>query len=600
MSADAILITLAAIGLLAIACQWLAWWVKLPAILFLLLAGIVVGPVTGWLDPEALLGDLLFPMVSLGVAVILFEGSLTLKFRDIAGLESVVRRFVSSGVLVTWVLISAACYLLLQFPWQLALLFGAVMVVTGPTVIVPMLRTVRPNARIANILKWEGIVIDPIGALLAVLVFEFIITGQGRAALGHSLGTFILVLVVGLGLGLVAGWLFGLLLRRHWLPEYLHNVAALTLVCGVFALSNVIQEESGLLTVTVMGMWLANMKGVETEDILDFKESLSVLLISVLFILLAARVEFAHFRELGWGAVGVFLVIQFLARPAKVLTATWGSSLTWQEKTLLGWIAPRGIVAAAVIALFALRLEELGFDQARLLVPLAFTVIIGTVVLQSASAGLLARSLGVAEPEPRGLLIIGANPVARAVAAALQGLEFRVLLTDSHWDNVRQARMDGLKAWYGNPVSEHADRHLDLVGIGRLLALSPQRELNTLACLRYRAEFGRSGVWQLSVSVDEQDQPRKAPAQGLAGQTAFGSEVSYSKLATMLSQGAELRGTTLGPDFSWEQYQAHYRNRAVPLFFVTGRGRLRVAGDPELKPVEGWQVLALISPEQGA
>lgn len=600
MSAESISVTLALIGLLAILCQWFAWWVKLPAILFLLLTGIVAGPVTGWLDPSALFGDLLFPLVSLGVAVILFEGSLTLKFHDIAGLEKVVRRFVSTGVLVTWAVITLSSYYLLQFSWSLSLLFGAVMVVTGPTVIVPMLRTVRPNARIANILKWEGIVIDPVGALLAVLVFEFIISDHGNAALGHTLLTFIKVILIGLVLGVLAGWLFGLLLRRHLLPEYLHNVAALCVVCAVFVLSNVLQEESGLLTVTVMGMWLANMKGVDTEDILDFKETLSVLFISVLFILLAARVEFSDFHELGWAALGVFAMIQFVARPAKVALATWGSPLSWQERLLLGWIAPRGIVAAAVIALFALRLEEQGVEQAKLLVPLAFTVIIGTVVLQSASAGLLARWLGVAEPEPRGLLIIGASPLARAIAGALKGNDFRVLLTDSYWDNVRQARMEGLTTFYGNPVSEHADRHLDLVGIGRMLALSPQRELNTLACLRYRTEFGRQGVYQLTVTLDEKEQPKKAPAHGFAGQTAFGGDVSYSKLASMLSRGAEMHSTGLKDDFSWEDYQGHYRERAVPMFFVDNRGRLRVRTDQALEPQSGWKVIAMVLPEDAA
>ncbi|MEN8800797.1 MAG: cation:proton antiporter, partial [Thiogranum sp.] len=195
------LFTIAGIVVLATACQWFAWWVKLPAILFLLLAGIVAGPLSGWIQPDELFGDLLFPMVSLSVAVILFEGSLTLKFTEIAGLENVVRRMVTSGLLVTCVVVAYATWHLLEFPLELAVLFGAFTVVTGPTVIVPLLRTVRPTAHIASILRWEGIVIDPIGALLAVLVFEFIISGQGGAALGHTLLSFARIIGVGLLFG---------------------------------------------------------------------------------------------------------------------------------------------------------------------------------------------------------------------------------------------------------------------------------------------------------------------------------------------------------------------------------------------------------------
>ena len=260
-----ILVALAGIGLISITSQWLAWWLKLPAILFLLLGGIVAGPATGWLDPAALFGDLLFPFISLAVAVILFEGSLTLKFEQIRGLQKVVLNLVSIGMLVTWAVIALATWLLLDIGWELALLFGAITVVTGPTVIVPMLRTVRPNRRLTHILRWEGIVIDPIGALLAVLVFNFIISGQGNDAFGQTLLGFGTILLVGVVMGALPGYLFGLLLRHHLLPEYLHNLTTLVLVFVVFVISNHIYHESGLLAVTVMGLWLANMKNVHIQ-----------------------------------------------------------------------------------------------------------------------------------------------------------------------------------------------------------------------------------------------------------------------------------------------------------------------------------------------
>ena len=594
-----ILFKLAGIGLLSIACQWLAWWVKLPAILFLLLTGIIVGPLTGWLQPDQLFGDLLFPIISLGVAVVLFEGGLTLKLQQIRGLEKVVRRFVTTGVLVSWVLISITTYLILDFGWQLAILFGAVMVVTGPTVIVPMLRTVRPNSKIANVLRWEGIVIDPVGALLAVLVFDWIVSEKSGAAFSNTFFTFVQILAIGILLGIAAGHSLGVVLRRHLLPEYLHNVATLTLVFGFFAISDMIQAESGLLTITVMGMWLANMKDVPTEDILDFKETLSVLMISGLFIILAARFDLNELQHLGWSSLGIFIVVQFVVRPVNALLATWGSKLKWQEKVLLGWIAPRGIVAAAVISLFAIRLQAEGYSQANLLVPLAFVVIIGTVVLQSATAAPLAQWLGVREPEPRGFMIVGANPLARVIGKALAEADVPVLMVDPSWEHIRAARMDGLKTYFGSPVSQHADRALDLIGIGHLLAISPQREVNALACLRYRPEFGAAAMFELAVSTEETASEKKKMPGQLPANIAFGNDVSFSRLSSMLKQGARIHITNLDNDFGFEEYQKKYGKRAVPLFALDTADKLHVFTAAEkLIPGLDWRVLALILPEE--
>lgn len=590
------MIALAAIGVLGIACQWLAWWAKLPAILFLLLTGIAVGPVLGWLDPDRLFGDLLFPMVSLAVSVILFEGSLTLRFKDIQGQERVVRDLVGIGLLVTWAVTALAARFFTGFEWEIAILIGALLVVTGPTVVVPMLRTVRPNARVAEVLRWEGIVIDPIGALLAVLVYEFLIARAGEGALLHTMLTFATTIAVGAATGAIVGQLLGMLLRAHWLPDYLRNVTTLVAVGGAFAASNAIESESGLLTVTVMGIWLANMKDVPLDEVLDFKESLSILLISVLFIVLAARLSFDDLAVLGYGAVGVFLAIQFVARPLKVLLATRATKFKWQEKALIAWIGPRGVVAAAVSAIFVPKLEALGFEQAPLLVPLTFVVIIGTVVLQSATAGWLARVLGVAEPEPKGVLVVGANTVARAIGKAMQEEGFRVVMADTVWDNVSAARMQGLKAHFVNPVSEQADRRLDLVGVGRLLALSPRSELNSLAVLRYRAEFGRGRVYRLA-SPARGAAPGSREADAGEGRVLFGNDVTYDVLAGRLHTGGRLRGTVLREEFDWDDFRARYPE-AMPIFGLNRAGRLRfvVVGE-KFAPEEGWTVWAIHPPE---
>ncbi len=594
---DTTLIALTGIGLIALASQWIAWWLRLPAILFLLLAGLVAGPVTGWLDVQALFGDLLFPFVSLSVAIILFECSLTLRLSEIRGLEGVVRNLVSVGMLVSWAVATLASRWLLGFDWSLALLFGGITVVTGPTVILPMLRSVRPTAKVASLLRWEGIVIDPIGALAAVLVYEFIVAQQTGHAFALTLLTFIKLIGIGGVTGAAAGYVWGLVLRHYLLPDYLVNVATLLVLFGVFTFSNVLQHESGLLAVTVMGMWLANMRGVHTEELLSFKESLSVLLISGLFIILAARLQVEELESLGLPALGVLVAILLLARPLGVALSTLGSSLNWRERVLMGWFAPRGIVAAAVSALFALRLEEQGVVAAPQIVPVTFLVIIGTVVVYSTTTRLLAKLLGISEPAPNGVLLIGANPVARALARTLHEQEFRVLLADSNWDHIRAARMDGLPTYYGNPLSEHAERHLDLSGIGRLMAVSPSAELNSLAALHYRQDFGRNQIFTMPTAQEKKVGEKHKTAMEVRGYLLFGEDMSYAKLASLVSRNAEFRTTTLSEEFSFEDYRAR-EGQFISLFAVTPRGRLQifVAGG-KMQPEAGWRIISLSLPD---
>ncbi len=598
LSIDQLVALFAGIFVVGSLCQWLAWWVKLPAIIFLLLTGILLGPVFNLVSPDHLLGPLLFPFISLSVAVILFEGSLTLRYKEIVGLQKVVRNMTSIGMLVTWAITTVVTHLVLPLSWELCLLFGAISVVTGPTVIAPMLRTVRPTQSVSNILRWEGIVIDPIGASLAVLVYEFIIAGGGQGALGHTMLNLARIVLVGFSVGAVGGYTFGLVLRQHLLPEFLHNIGALALVFGTFALSNMLQPEAGLVTVTVMGVWLANMPGVDVEDILDFKESLSVLLISLLFIVLAARLEFSSMQQIGWPALWIFLAIQFLARPLNVMVSTMGSTLSWPERHLLAWVAPRGIIAAAVAALFAMQLQKAGIANAAMLVPLTFFIIIGTVLLQSFTARSIAIWLGVAEPEPRGCLLIGANSVARAIGVALKKGGFRVLLADSSWEHISAARMDGLATYFGNPISEHADRHLDMVGLGRMLALSPRAELNIGAAMHHRIDLGVNNIFILQTKAALQVSDKHQIVNQRRGHILFGEQVSYSALLHKLEQGWEIHATKLTDTFNFDQWSTKHTGLAIPLFAVDNKHNLRLfCVDMKLSPQSGWQLYSLLPPE---
>lgn len=592
------LTTLAVIGILGIACQWLAWWLRLPAILLLLLAGILAGPVTNLIDPDALFGDLLFPLVSLSVAVILFEGSLTLRFEEIRGLHKVVRNLISIGAVITWLTAAAAAHYLLEFSPEIALLFGAVVVVTGPTVIIPMLRAVRPNADIANILRWEGIVIDPLGALLSVLVFEFIISSQIGDALGHVFLTFGRIVLIGSVMGIVFAHVLGFVLRRHLVPEYLRNVLALTLVFGVYAVSDMVEHESGLLAVTIMGMALANMKNTDITDILDFKESLSVLLISGLFIILAARIEGDVLLDMGWPALLLLAVIMFLSRPVAVFVSALGSDLNIREKLMIAWIGPRGIVAAAISAVFAIRLEEAGLQGAELLVPVTFLVIIGTVVIQSATAKHLAQQLGVREPPPRGVLITGAGIVSRTIGKALQEQGFKVLLTDSNWENTSLARKEGLDTYYGNPVSEHADRNLVLVGIGNLLGMSGSTHLDSLAAQKYKSEFGARNIYELASARDKNTPEKHQVSTRHRGRHLFAEDINHAAIAGWLRTGARIDTVQLTEDYDFRAYLNEHRDRCVPLFAVDPKEQLYFfTVDEELIPENEWKVTSLILPK---
>lgn len=588
------IMSLACILLAAMACQWIAWRVKLPAIIFLLPVGILAGPVMQWLQPDQLFGDLLFPFVSLAVAVILFEGSLTLKFQDIPGLAQVIRNLITFGVLITWGVVAIATRVLLGFSWEVSFLFGALMVVTGPTVIMPMLRTVRPKENVANILQWEGILIDPIGAILAVLVFEFIVAGGADDGFLAGSIVFGKILLVGVLFGIAGGFCFGLLLKKYWIPQYLHNIAALALVCTIFAVSNLLEAESGLLSVTVMGIWLANMKSLKLDDILDFKETLSILLVSILFILLAARLNLSAFIDLGWPAVGIFIIIQFLVRPLSVHLCALGSKLTVVERHLLSWIAPRGIIAAAISALFAIKLESIGYLEAAQMVPLTFFMIIGTVLLQSVTARPIAKALKVAEPDPKGFLIVGVNIVTQTIAKELMNNGFRTLLTDQDWSAVTEAKLKGLYAYWGNPVSEHAERHLNLTGIGHLLAMSSHIELNALAAQYFRLEFGPKFIYTIRNHQPENGSVEEKTSFKYGGRILFDEMISYEDLEKRLLDGAEIKTTLLTEEFSYEDYLEQQGETRLMLFAIDPNENIHVFTPTlDFQPKANWKIMGL-------
>jgi NhaP-type Na+/H+ or K+/H+ antiporter len=575
---------------LGVFCQWIAWRMRLPAILPLLLCGIVLGPVLGFLRPDQLLGELLFPVISLGVAIILFEGSLTLRFSDIRSVQRIIRNLTSLGVLVTWAVMAAAAHYIVGLEWKLSLLFGALVSVTGPTVIVPMLRSIRPTARVANILRWEGILVDPIGAVLAVLIFEMLLTGHES----EGWMEFFRVIVMGTVWGIASGAAMGWMLKKHVFPDFLQNYASLAFVLLVFTASNSLGQESGLIAVTVMGLVLANMRDVDVEELLSFKEHLTVVMISMLFIILAARLDLEAVGSIGSAALLILLVALFIARPLSVALSSLGTSVTLREAALLAWVAPRGIVAAAISSLFALKLEG-RVDQVSLLVPLTFVMIIGTVVVHGLTAGTWARWLGLSSRGEQGVLITGSNKVALALGEALMANDIKVKIADIRRDGLKEARMKGMSTFYGNPLSEHADRYMDLTGYNAVMAVSRVPEANAMVCNRFRHEFGANRTFSIRNPNNNEPKSRQSLVAGLRSTPLFGNDVTWTKLASLVGQGAQAKSTPLTESFDFEAFQESQDNQAVNLFALNADGKLRVFSTAyDLDPAAGWTIISLV------
>ena len=591
------LIGLASIIILGIVAQWLAWRLHLPAILLLLVFGISAGSIAGVLNPDELFGDLLFPFVSVSVSIILFEGGLSLKLSELKRGGAVIRNLVTVGILVTWILAAAAAHFIAGMDLALAVLLGAVLVVSGPTVIVPLLRQVRPKSDLASIIKWEGIVNDPIGAILAVLVFEVILAGGMEQGTSMVIWGVIKAFVLGGLTGLLGAGIIVLLLKRYLIPDFLQNPFSLMIVVVCYMASNALQMESGLLAVTVMGIALANQKYVSIKHITEFKENLRVLLISSLFIILAARLPSGHFtftNVTDWVFVALLIVV---VRPVAVFASIWKSGLKLREKLFLSWMAPRGIVAAAVVSVFAIRLSEAGFAGSEQLVPLTFQVIIGTVAIYGLTAPYVARVLKVAQPNPQGVLFAGAHLWVRKVAAILRDEGFQVAMVDSNWENITQARSDGCRTKYGSIVSEDLLYDLQLEGIGRLMAMTPNDEVNSLATLHFLDIFGRQQVYQLPPPTSTQKSRQAEMPMHLRGRYLFDKEATFDNIEARMRAGAVVKKNSITDEFDFGAFMDKYGESAIPLFVVTESRQLRVFTTDGRPPVEpGCKLISIVDP----
>ncbi|WP_375235249.1 cation:proton antiporter [Winogradskyella sp.] len=528
------MLELAGIVILGILAQWVAWRFKIPAILPLILVGLLVGPIAAeflsedgkkWIEPiwngETGLfpGDSLYYFVSLAISIILFEGGLTLKRNEVKNVGPVITKLITVGAVITFFGAGVAAHFLFGLSWELSFLFSGLIIVTGPTVITPILRNIPLKKDLSAVLKWEGILIDPIGALVAVLVFEFISVEGDSGFTKTAFMEFGKIVLFGTTFGFTFAHGLAFAINKKFIPHYLLNVVSLSVVLLVFVESEIFAHESGLLAVVVMGMVLGNGKLENLKELLYFKESLSVLLISILFILLAANINIEDLYLLyNWETIALFLIVVLIIRPLAVFASAQGSNLKLNERLFVSWVGPRGIVAAGIASLFGSKLMKQGVEGAEYITPLVFMIVLGTVLLNATTARFFAKIVGVFLTKSDGILIVGASKVSRLLAKYLDNNGRNVVVIDSNQTNIEKAREMGLEAISTDIYTNTLNDNIELNDVGYLMALTGSSDINRYAINKFGKQFGENGSFRL-VSKEEMRDENNNPKEGLFSHT---------------------------------------------------------------------------------
>lgn len=588
---------------LGVASQWIAWRWSVPAIVLFLVSGVVVGPVLGLVQPSVDFGDVYRPVVSLCVAVILFEGGLTLRLHEFKEAASGVKRLVTVGAVLAFGLGALAAKGIGDLDWPVALVFGAIMVVTGPTVIIPLLRQAKLNRRTASYLKWEGIINDPIGALGAVLIFQFFVYSGGGDALDGVLMSLAIGTVAGFVIGAGGAWLVGWAFRNAWVPEYLKAPVTLGAVLVVFTTTNSVQHEAGLLAVTVMGMVMGNLELPNFEEMRRFKEYITILLVSSVFVLLTADLDPVTLSHLDWHAAALVATMLLVVRPLAIMLSTIGADMQFNERILLSWIAPRGIVAAAVAGVFGPEMLDAGYEDAELLLPLIFAVVLSTVVLHGFTIAWMARRLGLSTTDD-GVLIVGASPWTTELAEALtKELGLKVLLVDSSWHRLREARLSGVNVLYGEILSDEVQLSLELNGMNVVLAATSNDAYNALVCRNFAGRLEHDRVFQLPMYAPDEGgrQKGKSVARPLTGMPAFAENAQYEELWRRHFQGWKFYKTKITDAFTYDQFLTDLPDGSICIGVLReGKRLLFHAPQSPIKPRAGETVVYYAPKKLGA
>lgn len=519
------------IVVLAVACQWLAQRTQIPSVLLLLVAGVAMGTVV---DPDTLLGDLFFPVVALGVAVLLFEGGLSLRWHNLGQAARPVFRLVTIGLVATWIVGTVAAALVLDIDLGVALVVGAILTVSGPTVIGPILRTARLREPDNSILRWEGILIDPIGAGLAVIVLDAVLEDRGRWQVALRVVT---TFGAGVAVGSIVAGVVLLALRRYLVPDNLQVAVTLASLMAAFAIANQLRPDAGLLAATVLGIAFANQRGAAARHITEFSEHLGALVLGGLVIILAARVDVGEAVDHLWPSLLIIAALVVIARPLGVAISTAGSATTWRERTFLMSIAPRGVVAASVASLFAVELEENGIDPGPM-VAVVFTVVVGTVALSALSARILGGRLRVIKPTPAAVAVIGGHRFGLDLAQQLASVDVVVLMIGLDDDEKDEAARRQLLVYDGRLDTEDFLTTVESVGVSQVVAVSGLDHLDAYVTERLSEAVGRAHVFALTA---EGDADGADPDAAIAPRRVLPAHLTPQRLDSLLANGRSLR-----------------------------------------------------------
>ena len=565
----------------------------MPAIVLMLVAGLLAGPAFGILDPARDIGPLLQPMIAVAVALILFEGGLTLNLHRLRDASVGVTRLVIVGAPLGWLTSTLALHYVAGLSWESAVVFGGIMIVTGPTVIAPLLRTARLSRRPAALLQWEAIVNDPIGALAAVLAFEVVVVLNASLTFGAAMGDLAIGIAVATALGWAGGYGLARSFRQGHVPEYMKVPVLVAVVLIVFAISDSVLHESGLLAVTIMGIVVSNSDLPSYAELRRFKEHVTVLLVSGVFILLAAGLNIEALAQLGWRDVAFLAAVILLARPITVLVSLIGSGLPRSERLLVAFTGPRGVVLVAVAGLFGERLVALGLEDAARIGPLAFALVAVTVVLHGFGLAPLGRALGLTGSDKPGVLIVGASSWSLALAEAFRKAELPVLISDQNHFRLSPARAAGFSTFTGDILSESAEHRIELVNFGAVLAVSDNDAYNTLLATDLAPEFGRENIWQ--VKREKSDSARHSLPSTLGGR-GFGADDTYAQWVDRIAAGWEVRVTRLSDEFTYDAWLEQFEG-AIRLGWVDDKIGLRLRkNDGDADPPDGVRLLHLAPP----
>ena len=583
---------------MGIAAQWFAWRFKFPSIVVLSTAGIITGPVFHWINPSQDFGEFMLVLIKLAVAIILFEGGLNLHLHELKKAGKAVRQLIILGLPLAWLFGFLASYYIEGLSLPVALLLASILVVTGPTVIMPLIRQTRITPRLASLFKWEGIVNDPLGALLAVFVLQYFIAAEQSDATQQVLLSVGLAVFVSLLLGLGSGFFLKYAFEKGFIPEFLKVPIILSMVLLIYGVANSVQEEAGLLAVTVFGAMVGNIGMAIIHELRRFKENITTLLVSTVFIILAADLNPAPLMAMEWRSVAFLSCILFFVRPAAVWLSTIGAGLQSNERLMLSWIAPRGVVAVSVAGLLAPKMIEQGYPDAALLVPLVFSVVFSTVILHGFSFEWMARVLGLSTKNQEGVMIVGASPWTIGLANAIKQANIPVLLVDASWHSLKNARLQSIPVYYGEILSETSEQNLDLLEMGYLLTASGNDAYNALVSGAFIHHFGRERVYQLASHGSSGEESRKEVKSSSRGLTAFGDELRFETLLSLYYQGWRFQKTRLTKEFDYDDFLVSSDDKAKLLLLIQGSGKLVFnSSTQKLMPKPGDTILSFSKTE---